>query len=115
MSLDSLMTHTVEVQEPTNVTDASGGTTKTFAALPGYEEVPANIQPVSARDRVIFAQRNVPITHHAYLPISVPLERDHRLVVLSGPSSGQTLLVKTVFDMAGQGRAWKCECVEWAN
>lgn len=64
MSVDSLLTHTVDVQKVTETADAIGGMTEVWSDR--YTALSVRIQPLSARERILYQAPNQQITHRMY-------------------------------------------------
>lgn len=69
MSLHSLcLTHRVTFQEPTITLDASAGQQRqTWADVATLTNVPCTIQPLTAKERVLYAQRQILMTDRLFL------------------------------------------------
>lgn len=109
MSLSSLMNTSVTIQTKTSGIDASMGETAIWVS--GCT-VPACVQPMSAKERLLFKQRGVTVSHYIYLDASSGATYRDRIL-----DNGTNKLYRVVneFDMAGQGRAWRLEVLEVAG
>ena len=113
MSLASLTaTHRVTAKRPKNDRDLSGGVVKTWQTLHPFVSIPVTIQPLSAREQYLFAQRQVIVTHRVYTAVDVrDLRRDDRL---EDQTTGRTYVMVNAFDEAGSGRVFSTEVHEQA-
>ena len=113
MSLESLLTGSITVQtKTTSGSDSSLGEQATWADDPARTQIPALVQPCSARELLQFAQRQVKVSHKIYLatdPAIRPFER------VRDETTQRYYRVVYQFNMAGQTRAWRLEAMEWGN
>ncbi len=115
MSLDSLCTtHTITVQRETTAIDSSGGPIKTWADLAGSTNLLCSVQPTTARERALFAQRQLLFNYRVFFPQDPFIKKADRLVVKSAPANegglvSQTLRVINFRDNAGRGRVYVAE------
>ena len=114
MSLDTLCdTHTITVERPSMPVDSSGGTTRvSWAAVDGLTSLPCAIQPVSARDRILFQQHQVTVSDRIYLSgdYSSLIQRSDRI---RETTSGRIFRITGAFDVAGQGQLTRLEVFEF--
>lgn len=113
MSFASLMTHVITVRRPSQATDAAGGTTRGASppAVSGLENVAASVQPMNAREKLLFGQRNVFLTHKIYLEGNqTALLRQDDLV--ENIATGKTYRIVGVEDAAGRDHHTVIHAVE---
>ncbi len=112
MSLDALCdTHILLVEKPLITQDSSGGSVRSWTTL--FDSIPGNVQPLSYREKILFAQRQIMYTNRIYFASDYGITRDCRLTVLFPESTPQRVFVALgSADMAGQGRAFNLEVRE---
>ena len=115
MSLASFLTNTVEVQAqtPSALQDKSGAMVKNWATKPGefgapLRDILCRVRPISTRYQMLYAQRNITVTHRVYFDFVYPVSRGDRLLT----DTGKTLLVKGIFDTDELGRLFVVDCEE---
>lgn len=108
MSLASLLRHEVDWQRPRITMDASRGNVRTFETL--EEGVLCLVQPAKAKDRYLYRQRNVTLSHHIYFDRKLALKPEDRLF---SQADQRYYVVTGWFDMGGQdGRAFRVDVYE---
>jgi hypothetical protein len=106
VSFPSLLTQTLTFQRPTVTLDSSGAPSpKVYNNLVGATSVPGLIQPLSARERLLYAQRQVTVSHRCWVGSNYGLRRDDRCLKDVDPS--RYYLVVTLLDRAGQQRVFE--------
>jgi hypothetical protein len=105
MSYGSLLTQTVTFQRPLVSLDSSGGPSKSYTNLAGATSVPGLLQPLSAQEKLLYAQRNITVSHRLWVGSNYGLRRDDRVLKDSEP--GRYYLVVQLLDRAGQGRVFE--------
>ena len=63
---DTLLDTTISIYRATLGQDAGGGTTRTFPSTPTLANVPAAVQPASAREQDIWSRRDIVIDTAIY-------------------------------------------------
>lgn len=113
MSLDSICsTHTVTVERSTMTVDASSGALRTnWTAVAGLTTLPCNIQPLSGKERLAFAQKQLLMTDRIYL------SGDYTSLILRSDrlrdSTGRIFRIHFLGDAAGQSQLTKIEAQEF--
>lgn len=106
-------THSVTVQRPFWALDRAGAPTPTgWNEVAGCVNLPCSVQPADARTVMIWAQRNINVTHEVYVASPVGLREGDRLIA-THPQAGasETLLVTGWYDEVFQGRVFVIGCV----
>ena len=78
IGIDSFLDHTGTFLRPTIVQDATGGATKSFAAVDGLTDLLCSLRPLDARAKMAYQQRQMNVTHKAYFDSPLPLKRGDR-------------------------------------
>lgn len=108
MSLDSLCTtHTVKIERQSTTIDSSGGAVFTWNEI--HDAVLVNIQPVKAKEKMLFAQRQIEYSNKIYSAVDLAVKKKDRITDLN---SGRQYVVTGYADMAGQNRAFLIEARE---
>lgn len=108
MSLASLCnTHLVKVERQTTTIDSSGGPVLTWSTL--YESVPVTIQPLAAREKVLWAQRQIVYSNKLYTDQNLQLRKEDRVTDLE---SGQVYVVTAWANMGGRSTAFSSDIRE---
>ena len=111
-------THTFAIERSPMAQDRAGGITKTgWAPVEGMEALRGTVQPMRTRVSIVFAQRQVMMTHFAFLPGNYTdrIKKSDRITLLDsdGNLTDKHFLVFGVYDMGGRGVGTKLECVEY--
>lgn len=69
MSISSLLDRKLVLQRATISRDASGGITRTYAAL--LSNIPASVAPATAQISADYARRDMIVNHHLYTTIDL--------------------------------------------
>lgn len=105
MSLEHLTsTHRVKIERASWESDASGGQVKTWSTV--HENVSVSIQPTTAKERLMFAQRNIEYTNKIYSSRDLEVVKEDRLIDLK---TGTKYVVTGYADMAGRGEVFLIE------
>lgn len=97
-------THEVAIQRRTRIPDGAGSWTEDWTAVAATV---ARVSPISARDRLQYAQMEYPVTHKVYLPGSADVRPEDRIVL-----GGRTLAVKGVVNPSELGHHLEVLCEE---
>lgn len=106
MSFASLLNSSVTLERPTNTQDSSGGITKSWLSI---TTTPASVQPLSTKERMLFAQRQIMVTHRIYTAINLQPQKGDRVTV---PSTGQTFVIIGFMNQAGRNSVWSIDAKE---
>lgn len=102
MSLESLtQTHSIKIERKSITQDASGGNVNTWEVI--HERVSVGIQPASAKEKILFAQRQILYDNKIYSARDLAVNKNDRVTDL------KTLRQYTVVgyaDQAGQDRVF---------
>lgn len=109
MSLESLMTHVITLERKSVSIDTSSGPVPTWITVTNFINVPATIQPLTAKDRISFAQRNIFITHRIYSYINLNPQPSDRIYSLT---TGKRYVIIGMFDQAGRDRVFAIDVRE---
>lgn len=113
MSLVSLCTtHTITVERSPSSRDSSGAPKyQEWAAISGLSDLFASVQPMSSSERMLFAQRNLVLTHKVYLPgnYTTLIKKQDRV---KDVNSGKIYTISGIFDVAGRGELTMLEVRE---
>ncbi len=109
MSLQALFNRTVSFERPTTVKDSSGGPTRqAWSPVSGLQDVPAAVQPLSQKEKLLWMQRNILNTHRIYLASDTAPHRDDRIRV----DTGEILIITGVQNQAGRDRVYSIDSYE---
>jgi hypothetical protein len=109
MPLQNLRRHTVDWERPYTTVDDSRGSVRTFQTE--RAGIRCLIQPITGRDRLLYAQRNIVISHKIYFTEVLDLAPGDRFYkAASGGLAAKVYVVSGWFDQGGQGG--RCFCVE---
>jgi SPP1 family predicted phage head-tail adaptor len=109
MSVEDLLTDTVNVQTPTATRDNYGGYEESWAN--SIVSLPVRIQPLSGSERFAMGKTGANITHRMYcVPPPTAIGEKDRLTFGS-----RTLKIVTVRDTDEQGRLLVIDCTEESN
>lgn len=97
MSLKSLMNTSVDVQRPTKTRGTEGGQSASWPTT--YAGLRCRIQPLSAREAVLYGRETEQVTHRMYIDASVIIGIQDRVIY-----SSRTFFVVGVRDTDEQGR-----------
>ncbi len=98
MSLAHLTsTHRIKVERKSTTRDTSGGQVNTWDLL--HEVALVTIQPTTAREKLLFSQRNIDYTNKVYSAKDLGLGKLDRVTDLS---SGKEYVVTAAADQAGK-------------
>lgn len=109
MSLSALFRHTVDWERPYITMDGAQGSQREFQKF--MTGLRCLIQPVTARDRLLFAQRSIAVTHHLYFDRLLDLRTGDRFFMGQRVEVSPVVYLATAwFDQGGQDG--RCFCVE---
>jgi hypothetical protein len=108
VSLSSLLVNLVTIQRKTSTIDAAAGESVSWTS--DLTPLPASVQPISAREAMLYAQRNVRVSHHIFFDQDPQVTLRDRI---QDNASGKLYRIVNLFDMAGRGVAWRVEVLEW--
>jgi hypothetical protein len=91
---------------PTKTLDASAGPVNADVTL--LSGVSCTIQPLSSKEKLAFAQRQVYLTHRAYFSQDIAPQRADRL----DAADGRSFQIFGYFNLAGRSRVWAAELRE---
>lgn len=103
--LDNLQIHTANVQRPTPTKGTSGAEVVTFTTT--VADMPCRVLDASAQWRILYAQRNIDITHQVYTNQNPTVKAGYQLVW-----NNRTLRVMAVYDKSGKGQVLQIDCQE---
>lgn len=106
----SLITDTVTLERPFIILDELAGSKReTWNPVPGSQNIPASIQPVSSQVRQEFASRQIIITHRIYTRVDLKPQRGDRI----RPNKGSVVyLITGFFNQAGRDQVYLIEARE---
>lgn len=95
--------HPIQIQRAQTTKDPAGGIRKDV-----WREVwttRAAVQPMHARDRMIFAQRQMIVTHNVYFAGTADVRKNDRVILLDSPNPDDPRVfeIRGVMDEAGKG------------
>ena len=107
MSLQSLLgTSTVNLVRPTKRLDSSAGPVNSDTTV--LYNIPCTIQPLSSKEKLAFAQRQIFLTHRIYFNRDIAPQRQDRL----DAKDGRQFQILGYFNLAGRSRVWAAEVRE---
>lgn len=107
MSLDALFNAYVTLERSQVTIDASGGAVKGWLVV--QENIPCSIQPTTAREKILFAQRQILYTNKIYFSSDIGAKKDDRV---KNPATGQVYVLVGYANQAGRDVVWCLEARE---
>lgn len=112
MSLSSLLNGSISVQHRKSPEDSSLGVTEIWTTDPVFNQVPASVQPSTAKERILFAQKVINYNYCIYLDQDIRVTPRDRIV---DNSTGKFYRIQNYRNAAGRSYLWVVECTEMAS
>lgn len=103
--LDNLQIHTADLQQPVPTKGTSGGEKVTWTTT--VPAMPCRVLDASAQWRILYAQRNINVTHQVFTNTQPVVKAGYQLVWNS-----RTLRVIACYVKDGTGRVTQIDCEE---
>jgi hypothetical protein len=102
-----LLNKRVTLERPVITIDASSGSKReTWETVPGSDNIPASVQPVSSKVQQQYASRQIVITHQIFTGIDMHPKRGDRVRLVG---LGTYYLVTGFFNQAGKNKVFMIE------
>lgn len=109
MSLSSLLINSISLQHKVTAIDPSLGAQDTWTDDPVFNQIPASVQPATARERVLFAQKVINYNYRIYLDRDIQCTPRDRVI---DNSTGHVYRILNYRNVAGRDYMWEIECTE---
>ena len=103
--LNNLQIHTATVQRPNPTKGTSGAEKVTWTNT--VTDMPCRVLDVSSSWRILYAQRNIDVTHSVYTIAGPTVKAGYQLIWNS-----RTLRVIAIYDKGGSGNVTQLDCLE---